>query len=87
MARRKSVAVKKGKNPQSIPFNLEFIRNRIANGETGVIEEWKKNYSKFPKSLKAALKREGIIIPSIDARKLVSNAKSRPVAWRFDRLS
>ena len=60
MAVRKPPKGKKGKAPESIPMNLEFIKNRIANGELGVIEEWKKNYSEFPKPLKAALKQEGI---------------------------
>ena len=60
MAARKPPKAKKGKSPDSIPATLEFIKTRIANGETGVIERWKQTYSKFPKSLKEALKREGI---------------------------
>ena len=56
MAVRKPPKSKKGKSSDSVPMNLEFIKNRIANGELGVIEEWKKNYSEFPKSLKEALK-------------------------------
>ena len=60
MAVRKPPKHKKGKNPEQIPATLEFIKTRIANGETGVIERWKQKYSTFPKSLKEALKREGI---------------------------
>ena len=60
MAVRNPPKVKKGKNPDSIPATLEFIKNRIANGETGVIERWKQKYSEFPKSLREALEREGI---------------------------
>ena len=48
MAVRKPPKSKKGKSSDSVPMNLEFIKNRIANGESGVIEEWKKNYSEFP---------------------------------------
>ena len=66
MAVRKPPKGKKGKAPESIPMNLEFIKNRIANGELGVIEEWKKNYSEFPKPLKAALKQEGICLDNND---------------------
>ena len=60
MATRKPPKVKKGKNPESILANVQFIKNRIANGETRVIEAWKQKYSEFPKSIKEALKREGI---------------------------
>ena len=66
MAVRKPPKGKKGKAPESIPMNLEFIKNRIANGELGVIEEWKKNYSDFPKPLKAALKQAGICLDNND---------------------
>ena len=60
MAVRKPPKAKKGKNPDSIPATIQFIKDRIANGETGVIERWKQKYSEFPKSLKEALKQEGI---------------------------
>ena len=68
MAVRKPPKSKKGKSSDSVPMNLEFIKNRIANGETGVIEEWKKNYSEFPKPLKAALKQEGISSLFVDGK-------------------
>ena len=60
MAVRKPPKHKKGKNPEQIPATLEFIKTRIANGETGVIERWKQKYSTFPKPLREALKQEGI---------------------------
>ena len=66
MAVRKPPKSKKGKSSDSVPMTLEFIKNRIANGELGVIEEWKKNYSEFPKSLKEALKQEGICLDNND---------------------
>ncbi len=68
MAVRKSPQARKGKNPDSIPANVEFIRNVIASGQTGVIERWKQKYSTFPKSLKEALKQAGL-------SKLLSNGK------------
>ena len=66
MAVRKAPKGKKGCNPEKIPANVEFIKNRIANGELGVIEEWKKIYSDFPKPLKEALKQEGICLDNND---------------------
>jgi len=66
MAVRKAAKGKKGRNPHLSAANVEFIKNRIANGELGVIEEWKKNYSDFPKPLKAALKQAGICLDNND---------------------
>ena len=66
MAVRKAPKGKKGRNPEQIPAHVEFIKNRIANGELGVIEEWKKKYSDFPKPLKAALKQAGICLDNND---------------------
>ncbi len=60
MAVRKPPKGKKGTHPDQIPATLDFIKRRIANGETGVIERWKQKYSDFPKPLKEALKQEGI---------------------------
>ena len=68
MAVRKAPKGKKGRNPEQIPANVEFIKNRIANGELGVIEEWKKIYSDFPKPLKEALKQEGISSLFVDGK-------------------
>ena len=59
---RKPLKAKKGKNPDSIPATIQFVKDRIANGETGVIERWKQKYSTFPRSLRAALEQEGITI-------------------------
>ena len=60
MAVRKPPKGKKGRHPDQIPATLDFIKRRIANGETGVIERWKQKYSTFSKPLKEALKQEGI---------------------------
>ena len=60
MAVRKPPKGKKGTNPDQIPTTIKFVKDRIANGETGVIERWKQKYSTFPKPLKEALKQEGI---------------------------
>ena len=60
MAVRKPPKGKKGTHPDQIAATLDFIKRRIANGETGVIEKWKQKYSTFPKPLREALKQEGI---------------------------
>ena len=64
MAAKNSHKPRKGKNPESIPMNADWIESVLAKPEQNqnVISAWKANYSKWPKALKNALSERGITI-------------------------
>tara|TARA_B100000965_G_scaffold269857_1_gene228275 strand:- start:1365 stop:1553 length:189 start_codon:yes stop_codon:yes gene_type:complete len=60
MAVRKPPKAKKGKNPEQIPMNIQWIKSEIAANNVGLLERWKKAFHRWPTPLKEALKQEGI---------------------------
>ena len=64
MVSKNSHKAKKGKNPDSICINADWIESVLLNPKQnqGVISAWQENYEKWPKALKNALSERGISI-------------------------
>ena len=64
MVAKNSHKAKKGKNPDSIPINADWIESVLSNPKQNqrVISAWQENYEEWPKALKNALSERGISI-------------------------